>query len=83
MKVSHFIFDTLLKDVQHFYYTTNAVINIGLTCVITEQKVNIAVATCLKQVKENQTYYQHRDLNLGKLHIFKACLVLKNTNKLA
>jgi len=82
-KVWNYIRDTLLKDVQRFYRTLNAVLNMGLSGLTHEEKVNIAVAMFLKKMKDGDTHYQHRNFDANKWRLYKAHLVLKMTGKLA
>ena len=82
-KVWHFVRNTILKDVQRFYRTLNAVLNMELSGVTHEQKVNIAVAMFLKKIQEGKTHYDYRDFDANKWRLFKAYLVLKETGKLA
>jgi len=82
-KIWHYIWDTILKDVQKFYSCLNAVLNMDLSGVTCEQKVNIAVAVCLKKVKEGKSHYHYKDFDANKWQLFKAYVVLKETGKLA
>jgi len=82
-KTWHYIRDAILKDVQKFYGTLNAVMNMELTGVTEEQKVNIAVAIYLNKVKDGVSHYQCRDFDPNKWRLFKAYQVLKETGKLA
>jgi len=50
-----------LKEVQKFYGTLNAVLNMELSGVTYEQKVNIAVAVFQKKVKEGKSHYHYKD----------------------
>jgi len=82
-KIWHYMRDTILKDVQKFYGALNAVLNMGLSGVTHQQKVNIAVAIFLKKVKDGSTHYQHKDFDPNKWRLYKAYLILKETGKLA
>ena len=75
--------DTLLKDVQRFYRTLNTVLNMGLSGLTHEEKVNIAVAMYLKKIKDGETPYQYKNFDANKWRLFKAYRVLKTTGKIA
>jgi len=57
-KVWNYICDTLLTDFQRFYRTLNAVVNMGLSGLTHEEKVNIAVTVFLKTMKDGDTHHQ-------------------------
>jgi hypothetical protein len=82
--------DTILKEVQKFNGTLNAVMNMGLSGLGHNEKVSIAVAIFLKKLtKETQegngesSHYQFRDFDCSKWRLYKAWLVLKDTEKVA
>lgn len=82
-KIWNYICDTILKDVQHFYRALNLVLNMGLSGLTHEEKVNIAAAIFLKRVKEGATHHEYKGFDANKWRLFKAYLMLKETGKLA
>jgi len=82
-KVWNYIRDTLLKDVQRFYRTLNMVLNMGLSGLTHQEKVNVAVALFLKRVKDGNTHHQYKIFDPNKWRLYKAYVVLKQTGKLA
>jgi len=82
-KIWNCIRDPVLKDVQRFHRTSNAVLNVGPSGLTHEEKVNIAVATFLKRVKEGTARCQCKSLDANKWRLFEAHLVLKGAGKLA
>jgi len=82
-KVWCYIRDALLKDVQRFCRTLNVVLNMGLSGLTHQEKVNIAVALCLKKMKDGDTHHQHKNFDPNKWRLCKACVALKQTGKLA
>jgi hypothetical protein len=83
-KVWHYVRDTIMKSFQKFNASLNAVMNMNLSGVSHQQKINIAVAYFLKQVKQDNTPYDFKDFDAEKKwRLYKACLILKDTAKAA
>ena len=78
-----YIRDKILKDLQKFNGKLNIVLNMGLSGLTHDQKVNIAVALHLKRpLEEGKTNYDFKDFDSAKeWTYFRAWLLLRDTDK--
>jgi hypothetical protein len=82
-KVWHYVRDVILKDVQKFNGTVNIVMNMGLSRVSHQEKINIAVALFTKKMKKDDNPYDHKDFEATKWRLYRSWNVLKDSAKAA
>lgn len=65
-------------------FILNTVLNMGLSGVTYDQKVNIAVAHFQKKIKDSERPYDYKDYDSdNKWRLFKAWTILKDTDNVA
>lgn len=83
MKVWHCVRDTILKDAQKFNGRVNLVVNMGLSGVTHQQKIDVAAALCLRKTADGESHCACKNFEANRWRLCKAWVVLKDTEKAA